>query len=440
MDDLIGKIISLAKRRGFVFPDSEIYGGFSAAYDFGPLGTALKNNIKEEWRKSVVSRNPSVAEIDTPIIIHPKVWEASGHLDHFSDQLVECKKCHHRFKEEEIKEGHCPLCGGELTSPRIFHLMMKSFVGPVEDEQSVVYLRPETCQGIFLNFKNVAQAMRMHLPMGIAQIGKAFRNEINPKNFIFRTREFEQMEMEWFCREEEAEKWFEHWKEQRKQWYLDLGIKPENIRCQETPKEKLAHYARKAVDIEYHFPFGWQEIEGIHYRGEYDLKNHMEHSHGDLAYRNPSTQEELVPHVVEISAGVERTLLAFLTDAYSEVSGGRGGGSKQKEEVILRLSPRLAPFQVAVFPLLGKEDKLVKQAKDVFQKLIRSFHVSYDANGSIGRRYRRHDEIGTPLAVTIDFQTLQDQTVTCRDRETMKQIRVPIVELSATIAKLINQE
>ena len=353
---------------------------------------------------------------------------------------MECKKCHHRFKEEEIKEGHCPLCGGELTSPRIFHLMMKSFVGPVEDEQSVVYLRPETCQGIFLNFKNVAQAMRMHLPMGIAQIGKAFRNEINPKNFIFRTREFEQMEMEWFCREEEAEKWFEHWKEQRKQWYLDLGIKPENIRCQETPKEKLAHYARKAVDIEYHFPFGWQEIEGIHYRGEYDLKNHMEHSHGDLAYRNPSTQEELVPHVVEISAGVERTLLAFLTDAYSEVSGGRGGGSKQKEEVILRLSPRLAPFQVAVFPLLGKEDKLVKQAKDVFQKLIRSFHVSYDANGSIGRRYRRHDEIGTPLAVTIDFQTLQDQTVTCRDRETMKQIRVPIVELSATIAKLINQE
>lgn len=438
MKDLMEKIISLAKRRGFIFSDSEIYGGFSAAYDFGPLGTALKNNIKEEWRKSTVSQNSSVLEIDTPVIIHPRVWEASGHLNHFSDKLVECKQCHRRFKEEEIKNGRCPLCGGELTTPRAFHLMMKSFVGPVEDEQSVVYLRPETCQSIFLNFKNIVQSMRRSLPLGIAQIGKAFRNEINPKNFIFRTREFEQMEMEWFCREDEAEKWFEYWKTQRKQWYLDLGIKPENIRLSETPKEKLAHYAKKAVDIEYHFPFGWQEIEGIHYRGEYDLKNHMEHSHHDLAYRDPVTQSKFIPHVVEVSAGVERTLLAFLTDAYDEIGGGRGEASRQKEEVMVHLSPKLAPFQVAVFPLLKKEAKIVKQAQDIFQKLIGSFRVSYDASGSIGRRYRRHDEIGTPLAITIDFQTLEDQTVTCRDRETMKQIRVKISELPEIISKLVN--
>ena len=433
------KIISLAKRRGFIFPDSEIYGGFSAGYDFGPLGTALKNNLKQAWRKAIVQKNSSVVEIDTPVILHPAVWKASGHLGHFSDQLVECRKCHHRFKEEEVKDNRCPLCGGELTKPKTFHLMMKSFVGPVENEQSVVYLRPETCQGIFINFKNVVQSMRLSLPLGIAQIGKSFRNEINPKNFIFRTREFEQMEMEWFCREEEAERWFEDWKQQRMKWYLDLGINPKNIRFQETPKEKLAHYAKKAVDIEYHFPFGWQEIEGIHYRGNYDLKNHQEQSHDRLTYKDPVTQKEIVPHVVEVSAGVERTLLAFLIDSYEEIQGGRGKSSRQEKEIILHLSPSLAPYQVAVFPLVTKEKKMIAQAQNIFQELSLSFLVSYDEIGSIGRRYRRQDEVGTPLAVTVDFQSLQDQTVTIRYRDTMKQERVKITQLTEIIHQYLNQ-
>ncbi len=433
------KIISLAKRRGFIFPDSEIYGGFSAGYDFGPLGTALKNNIKHAWRQSIVQENPSVVEIDTPVILHPEVWKASGHLGHFSDQLVECKQCHHRFKEEEIKNNHCPLCGGELTKPKTFHLMMKSFVGPVENEQSIVYLRPETCQGIFLNFKNVRQSMRLSLPFGIAQIGKSFRNEINPKNFIFRMREFEQMEMEWFCREEEAERWFEDWKKKRMQWYLDLGINPKNIRYQETPKDKLAHYAKKAFDVEYHFPFGWQEIEGVHYRGNYDLKNHMEHSHNDLTYKDPVTQEEIIPHVVEVSAGVERSFLAFLIDSYEEIPGGRGESSKQLTETVLHLSPRLAPYQVTVFPLVGKDNNLVKQAKTIFKDLSSSFNANYDATGSIGRRYRRHDEIGTPLAITVDFQTLKDQTVTYRNRDTMKQERIKVAQLSLMVQNFIKK-
>jgi len=438
MEDLMEKIISLAKRRGFIFPDSEIYGGFSAGYDFGPLGAPVKNNLQSEWRQAVVSSQPAVVEINTPIVIHPQVWEASGHLGHFSDQLVECKKCHRRFKEEEAKDGHCPLCGGGLTSPRSFHLMMKSFLGPVENEQTTVYLRPETCQGIFLNFRNVVQSGRMAPPFGIAQLGKAFRNEINPKNFIFRTREFEQMEMEWFCREKEAEKWFEFWKKERLAWYQHLGIKPENIRLRETPPEELAHYAKKAVDIEYHFPFGWQEIEGIHYRGDYDLRNHMEHSREDLSYRHPVTQEEFIPHVVEVSAGVERTFLAFFIDAYEEIKGGRGKASRQEKEVVLHLSSRLSPFQAAIFPLLGREEGLKQKAQEIFQSLLPSFPVVYDEGGSIGRRYRRQDEIGTPLAVTIDFQTLKDETVTCRNRETMKQVRVSIAQLPEVIADLMN--
>lgn len=432
----MGKIISLAKRRGFIFPNSEIYGGFNAGYDFGPLGAPMENNIRAEWRKAVISSQPAVVEINTPVVIHPRVWEASGHLSHFSDQLVECKKCHHRFKEEEVKKDGCPLCGGELTSPRSFHLMMKSFLGSVENEQTAVYLRPETCQGIFLNFRNVVQSGRMVLPFGIAQLGKAFRNEINPKNFIFRTREFEQMEMEWFCREEEAEKWFEFWKRERLAWYQDLGIKPENIRFRETPSEELAHYAKKAVDIEYHFPFGWQEIEGIHYRGDYDLRNHMKHSREDLSYRYPGTQEEFIPHVVEVSVGVERAFSVFFIDAYEEIKGGRGKASRQKEEVILHLSPRLSPFQAAIFPLLGREEGLKQKAQEIFQSLLPSFPVAYDEGGSIGRRYRRQDEIGTPLAITVDFQTLEDETVTCRDRETMKQIRVPVTQLPKLLAGL----
>jgi glycyl-tRNA synthetase len=437
MEDLMEKIVSLAKRRGFVFPNSEIYGGFNAGYDFGPLGTAVEKNIRAEWRKAIVSSQPSVVEINTPVVVHPRVWEASGHLGHFSDQLVECKKCHHRFKEEEIKEGKCPLCGGELTSPRTFHLMMKSFLGPVEDEQSTVYLRPETCQGIFLNFKNVLQSQRMNLPFGIAQLGKAFRNEINPKNFIFRTREFEQMEMEWFCQKEEAEKWFDYWREQRLAWYKKLGIKSENIRVRETPTKELAHYAKKAADIEYHFPFGWQEIEGIHYRGNYDLQNHMEKSGEKLIYRHPETKEEIVPQVVEVSAGLERTFLAFLVEAYEEIEGGRGKASRQEEEVILHLSPRLAPFKAAVFPLLGRKKELEEKSREVFQSLLNDFSVIYDAGGSIGRRYRRQDEIGTPLAITIDFQSLEDETVTCRNRESMKQVRVPITQLPTVINQLI---
>lgn len=433
------EIVSLLKRRGFVYPSSEIYGGFGASYDYGPLGVEMINNIKNLWRADVIRAHSQVVEADGAIILNPKTWEASGHLGSgFADSLVECQQCHHRFKEEEIKDQKCPDCGGEITEPRSYNLMMKTFVGPVENTQSQAYLRPETCQSIFLDFRLVADSMRMKLPFGVAQIGKSFRNEINPKNFLYRQREFEQMEMEWFTPEAEAKEWFEYWKERRLKWYLDLGLKKENLRLREVSEEELAHYARRAVDVEYKFPFGWHEIEGIHNRGDFDLSNHSKHSGRELNYSDADHPEPFYPHVVETSAGVGRLMLAFICDAHRKISGGRGQESQRSEEVVMQLSPKLAPIEVAVFPLM-KKPELVAKTKEVFEQLKFSFRVQYDETGSIGRRYRRQDEIGTPLAVTIDFDSLKQQDVTVRDRISMKQIRVEIKNLPSVLNQFLTK-
>ena len=435
------KIISLAKRRGFIFPSSEIYGGFGSCYDFGPLGVEMKNNIKKAWWDEMIKDHENIVGLDAAILMNPKVWQASGHLTAgFADELVECKKCHHRFRKDFLEKEKCPDCGGELTSPQKFNLMMKTFVGSVEDKASETYLRAETCQGIYMNFENVLNSMRLKIPFGIAQIGKAFRNEINPKDFIYRTREFEQMEMQWFCYPKNADKFFDYWKTERMKWYLNLGIKKENLRFREVVKEELAHYAKRAVDIEYNFPFGWKEIEGIHNRGDWDLSNHSEHSGQDLKYFDDETKEKYYPYIIETSVGADRSFLTFLIDAYQEIEGARTKTTKAVKEVetVLRLDKKIAPIKVAVLPLVKNKPELVKKAKEVFELLKPHFMCSYDEVDSIGRRYRRQDEVGTPLAITIDFETLEKNDVTLRDRDTMKQERVKIEDLVRTIKEKLN--
>jgi len=438
MTDLMQKIISFSKRRGFVFPSSEIYGGFNSSYDFGPLGVLLKNNIKKSWLDEMLKNQENIVGIDAAILMSPKVWQASGHLTAgFADELVECKKCHKRFKLDELEEKNCPECKGEITKPKQFNLMMKTFVGSTEDENTVAYLRAETCQGIYVNFKNVMNSMRLKPPFGIAQIGKSFRNEITTKNFIFRMREFEQMEMQWFCDPKEVDKWFDYWKEQRLNWYYGLGIDKKKLRAIEIPEKERAHYAKKQVDIEYEFPFGWQEIEGIHNRGDWDLTQHSKSSGESLSYKDIEAEKEFIPYIVETSVGVERSLLAFLTDAYFEVDGGRTETteSTKEKEIILKLNKKLAPFQVAILPLLKNKPELIKKAKQVYKILKPHFMLQYDESGSIGRRYRRQDEIGTLSCITIDFDTLDNNDVTVRDRDTMKQKRVKIDELVDYLSK-----
>jgi len=432
MDNMMNKIVSLAKRRGFVFPSSEIYGGFGSCYDFGPLGTEMKNNVKEAWRKEMTRNQENVVPLDSAILMSPKIWQASGHLTAgFADELVECKKCHRRFRKDFIDGDKCPDCGGELTEPKKFNLMMKTFIGPVQEDGSEAYLRAETCQGIDVNFNNILNSMRLKIPFGVAQIGKAFRNEITPGNFIYRTREFEQMEMQWFCRPETADKFFEYWLKARLKWYYSLGIKKENIRIKKVPKNELAHYARKAVDIEYKFPFGWQEIEGVHNRGDWDLSNHTKNSKQDLRYYDEEKKEKYFPYIIETSIGADRSFLAFLIDSYREVRGGRTKTteSAKEEEVMLKLHKSLAPVKVAVLPLVRNKPGLVKKAKEIFQMIKPEFSTQYDEIGSIGRRYRRQDEIGTLFAATVDFDTLENDDVTLRDRDTMKQERVKISDL-----------
>ncbi len=434
------KIISLCKRRGFIFPSSEIYGGFGSCYDFGPLGTELKNNIKRIWWREMIQLHENIVGLDAAILMSPKVWQSSGHLTAgFADELVECKSCHKRFRSDEIYRGEtpvkCPECGGQLTKPKKFNLMMKTFVGPVEDEAAITYLRAETCQGIYVNFLNVLNSMRLKIPFGIAQIGKAFRNEITPGNFIFRMREFEQMEMQRFCHPNQAEKEFEYWKQERIKWYLNLGIKKENIRAVEIPEKERAHYAQKQVDIEYKFPFGWKEIEGIHNRGEWDLSNHAKHSGQDLRYydENPSAggKEKYFPHIIETSVGAERSFLAFLCEAYLEIKGGRTKTTETRKEIeiLLGLHKDLAPIKAAILPLVRNKPELVKKAKEVYQLLKPHFVCQYDELGSIGRRYRRQDEIGTYLCLTVDFESLKQEDLTVRERDTMKQERVKISDL-----------
>ncbi len=416
------KVVNLCKRRGFIFPSSEIYGGIGSTWDYGPVGVELKRNVKEAWWKAVVTGRNDTVGLDASILMHPRVWEASGHVAGFSDPLVECKVCHHRFREDHVDGQGCPDCGGELTEARQFNLMFKTFMGPVEDTASTVFLRPETAQGIFVNFNNVLDTARQKLPFGIAQIGKSFRNEITPGNFIFRTREFEQMEIEYFVKPGEDEEAFQSWQEARFQWYVDNGVRAENLRIRPHGSDELAHYAKACVDVEYEFPFGWSELEGIANRGDFDLSRHMEYSGKDLSYFDEVSRSRYVPYVIEPSAGVDRPLLAFLVDAYDEeeVEGDR--------RIVLRLDPRLAPFKAGVYPLLRKEGH-PERAQEIRDILKEHFPVVYDQAGSIGRRYRRQDEIGTPFGITVDHETLKDQTVTLRDRDAMTQVRIPVDRL-----------
>ncbi|RMD83474.1 MAG: glycine--tRNA ligase [Candidatus Dadabacteria bacterium] len=423
------KIVNLAKRRGFVFPSSEIYGGLGSCWDYGPLGVELKRNVKEAWWRDTVTTRPDVVGLDCSILMHPRVWEASGHVANFTDPLVDCKQCKERFRADHVEGDCCPKCGGELTEPRQFNLMFKTFMGPVEDTAAQVYLRPETAQGIFVNFANVVNTMRLRPPFGIAQIGKSFRNEITPGNFLFRTREFEQMELEYFVKPGQDEPWFRYWLERRMAWYIDYGIRPENLRLRPHGPEELAHYAKSCSDVEYEFPIGWQELEGIANRTDFDLRAHMEYSGKDLSYYDDIAKERYVPYVIEPSAGADRSTLAFLVDAYDEE------GPEEDRRVVLRLHPALAPIKVAVFPLMRKAGHPEK-AQEIVEMLRPHFAVAYDQAGSIGRRYRRQDEIGTPLCVTVDYQTLEDDTVTLRDRDSMEQERVAIADLVDIVAEL----
>jgi glycyl-tRNA synthetase len=435
-NDLMDKLTSLCKRRGYVFQSSEIYGGTGSVWDYGPLGVELKNNVKRAWWRAMVHERDDIEGLDAAILMHPRVWEASGHVEGFTDPLVECHNCHRRFRadNEDIQGGQCPVCGSKdtFTEPRNFNLMFRTFMGPVEDDASVVYLRPETAQGIYVNFQNVLTTSRQRIPFGIAQIGKAFRNEITPGNFIFRTREFEQMEMQFFVEPGTDEEWFETWRERRMAWVQGLGIDAEKLRWHEHAPDELAHYAKRAYDIEYEFPFGWQEFEGVHNRTDFDLTRHQEYSGKRLEYIDPKDRDKrYIPYIIETSAGADRTTLVVLADAYreEEVEGER--------RVVLGLHPALAPIKVAVFPLVKKDGlpEIATQIHDTFRAAgIPSF---YDDSGSIGKRYRRQDEAGTPFCITVDGQTNEDGTVTVRDRDTLAQERVSTDRLTEYVQERV---
>jgi glycyl-tRNA synthetase len=434
------EIVALCKRRGFIFPASEIYGGYANTYDYGHYGVLLKNNVRNEWWRAMLQERDDIVALDSAIIQNPRVWEASGHLAGFNDPLVQCLgECKRRWREDDLREEQlgdehaegeirCPVCGGELSEPRQFNLMFETHVGPVQDDSHKAYLRPETAQGIFINFKNVLQFARKKPPFGIAQIGKSFRNEITPGNFIFRTLEFEQMEMEYFVAPDEAQEWHQRWLDERMRWYTDLGIRPEKLQLRAHGPEELSHYSTATSDIEYLFPMGWSELEGIANRGDFDLTQHAKFSGDKLEYVDTATGERYVPHVVEPAAGVDRAMLAFMVDAYEteEVEG--------RQRTVLRLHPRLAPVKVAVLPLVNKDGQPEK-AREVYEELRRLTPAEYDAGGSIGKRYRRQDEIGTPWGVTVDHQTMEDDTVTLRDRDTLEQERIAVSELGAEVER-----
>jgi glycyl-tRNA synthetase len=426
-NDMMDRVVNLAKRRGLVFPSSEIYGGFRSTWDYGPLGVLLKRNVKDAWWRSMVQLRDDIVGLDSAILMAPKVWEASGHVSTFTDPLVDCRNCKERFRADQLPEsGACPNCGMKdtFTDARQFNLMFKTYVGPVEDDASVAYLRPETAQGIFVNFSNVQTTTRKKPPFGIAQIGKSFRNEITPGNFVFRTREFEQMEMEFFVPPEDSAQWYEYWCQERFRWYTDLGIPEEQLRLRPHAAEELSHYSAGTSDVEFMYPWGWGELEGIANRADYDLAQHSKFSGQDLSYYDQENDRRYLPHVIEPAAGADRATLAFLLAAYEEedVDNGKGGTEKR---TLLRLHPSLAPIKVAVLPL-SKNEKLVPVADEVATTLRAELMIDVDVAGSIGRRYRRQDEVGTPLCVTIDFDTLDDRAVTIRDRDTMAQARVPI--------------
>src|SRR5882762_6653126 len=433
------KIVSLCKRRGFIFQSSEIYGGLNGSWDYGPLGVELKRNLKDYWWRTMVHERDDIVGMDGSILMARAVWKASGHEETFTDPMVDCRTCKARLRADQLAEKNgvkqCPNCGGkDLTEPRSFNLMFKTYVGATEDESSVTYLRPETAQSIFVQFKNVLDTARKKLPFGIAQIGKAFRNEINPRNFTFRSREFEQMELEYFCGAEEGMKWLEYWKEERLKFYENIGIPRSRLHVLTVPDEERAFYSKGTYDIEYEFPFGRQELEGVAYRTDYDLSQHQKASGKSLEYFDEETKQRFIPHVVEPSAGVDRTVLALICDAYSEDAAPNDKG-EMESRIVLRFHPRIAPVKCAVFPLLKNRESLVTKAKEVVDLLRPHMYVFYDESGAIGRRYRRQDEIGTPFGITVDFETLgekdasQRDTVTLRERDSMKQERVKISDL-----------
>ncbi|MCO5966924.1 MULTISPECIES: glycine--tRNA ligase [Actinoallomurus] len=451
--ELMETIVNLSKRRGLVFPSSEIYGGLRASWDYGPLGVELKNNVKRQWWKSMVQGRDDVVGLDSCVILAREVWEASGHVKEFVDPLTECQSCHKRYRADHLIEAYeekhgkapehgladlvCPNCGtrGAFTEPRMFNGLLKTYLGPVEDESGLAYLRPETAQGIFINYAAVQQAARRKPPFGIGQIGKSFRNEITPGNFIFRTREFEQMEMEFFVEPGTDEEWHQYWIDTRLQWYVDLGISKENLRLYEHPKEKLSHYSKRTVDVEYRFNFQgseWGELEGIANRTNFDLSTHAKHSGQDLSYYDQEKEQRYVPFVIEPAAGVDRCVLTFMMDAYSEDEAPNAKG-KMEKRVVMRLDHRLAPVKVAVLPLSRNAD-LSPKAKDLAAQLRRNWNVEFDDAGAIGRRYRRQDEIGTPYCVTVDFDTLEDNAVTIRERDSMAQERIGLDQVEAFLA------
>jgi glycyl-tRNA synthetase len=451
--DRLDVIVNLSKRRGFVYPSSEIYGGLRAAWDYGPLGTELKNNIKRQWWRSMVQEREDIVGIDSSVILAREVWEASGHVSNFTDPLTECQACHKRYRADHLIEAYeekhgrapgsglhdiaCPNCGtrGAFTQPRQFNTMLRTFLGPVEDTSGLAYLRPETAQGIFINYKNVLQTSRLKVPFGIGQIGKSFRNEITPGNFIFRTREFEQMEMEFFVRPGTDEEWHQYWIDRRLAWYTDLGIRAENLRLYEHPKDKLSHYSKRTVDIEYRFGFvgsEWGELEGIANRTDYDLSTHQEKSKVDMTYLDQESGERFIPYVIEPAAGADRGALVFLLDAYAEDEAPDAKGKLEKRTV-LRLDPRIAPIKVAVLPLSRNAD-LSPKARDISAMLRKRWNTQFDDASAIGRRYRRQDEIGTPYCVTVDFESLDDQAVTVRERDSMAQKRIGIDTLESYLA------
>ena len=436
----IEKVASLCRRRGFVYPSSDIYGGLGSAYDYGHYGVLLKQNVKHAWQRSLAQERDDVVLLDSTIILNPKVWVASGHVGGFSDPLIDCRTCKQRFRADQLETSRCgkrpskppggtPDC--DLTEARDFNLMFETFVGPVSESASKVYLRPETAQGIFINFKNVTSSLRVKPPFGIAQIGKSFRNEITPGNFLFRTREFEQMEMEFFVPPGEAQHWYEYWIAERRAWYLGLGLRSSHLRVRPHAQDELSHYSSGTSDLEYLFPIGWSELEGIANRGDFDLRAHAEHSGTKLEWIGQD--ERYVPHVIEPAAGADRAALSFLVDAYDEEEVGG------EPRIVLRFHPRLAPIKVAVLPLVGKDEGLVGKARPLYEEIRRTMPAEYDDSASIGKRYRRQDEIGTPWAITIDHQTLEDDTVTLRDRDTLAQERIPIAGARELLADRLEQ-
>jgi len=426
--DLLQNITALCKRRGIIYPNSEIYGGIGGFFDYGPVGVEMKNNLKRYWWKNIVDRRENVVGIDGAIITHPKVWEASGHIENFGDEVVECKKCHQRFRPEDITDK-CPNCGHtEFTEPRSYNLLFETQVGVLEDSKMKTYLRGEACQTIYLNFKNVLDSTRQQIPFGIAQIGKAFRNEVTPNRLTFRTREFEQWDLQFFVHPSEMEKWFEYWKKERMKFYKGIYRKHENLRLTQHPKEKLAFYAKDAYDIEYLAPWGWAETEGIHWRGDYDLTQHSKFSGKDLSYLDPNTGERYIPNIVETSGGVDRTLLMLLFDAYEEEKLPNG-----EMRTVLKIHEDIAAYKAAVFPLVSNKPEIMQKAREIFEYLSNDNKVIWDARGNIGKRYRYQDEIGTPFCITVDYETLENNTVTVRDRDTMEQKRVKIEDLDEAL-------